>query len=93
MKSQRGHLTNEEFASYAQRELRPEDLLAVDDHLDSCSDCMRLLEAHNTPELSLVAEMLGSAEVEHLTFEHLAGYVDMQSDEIENSIIELHLTD
>jgi len=95
MKSQRGHLTKEEFSSYVQRGLQSVDLLAVDDHLGSCSQCMRLFEAHNSshPKTSLVEGMLGSVEVEHLTFEQLADYVDKQSDEIDKSIIELHLKD
>lgn len=95
MKSQRGHLTKEEFRSYVRRELRPDDILAVDDHLDSCPECMRLVEGSNSPgsKSSLVAEILELEEIEHLTFEQLASYVDKQADKIERSIIELHLND
>jgi len=95
MKSQRGHLTKEELKSYADRVLRPDDLLAVDDHLDSCPECMRLVEGNNSPgsKSSLVAEILELEEIEHLTFEQLASYVDKQADKIERSIIELHLND
>jgi hypothetical protein len=54
---------------------------------------MRLVGGSYSPgsQSSLVADILELEEIEHLSFEQLASYVDKQADKIESSIIELHL--
>ena len=95
MESNREHLTRDECDGYIQRTLPPPDLLAVDDHLDHCRECMSMIDRINSSVSgsSLVTDILETTELDHLRYEQIASYVDGRSDDVDNSIVELHLKD
>jgi len=82
------HLTNIEFNAYLARELEPETLLRVTDHLADCEDCRARLRLE-LPTGETVAE-LRRGFAAHLTAEELQRFVgDAQTDE--SSRIAAHL--
>lgn len=92
------HLTGETCAAYGERKLLPADILRVQSHLESCSDC-RLRAAQTIGATAGVAALrteinnnwLSDEEFEHLPFEHLQMFVDDQLDEVDREIAESHL--
>jgi hypothetical protein len=93
------HLTEEAVVRYRERASSRAELLAVQTHVLSCTQCRARLEQAvdaNAAFLSLQKQMTGerislNEEPEHLPYEQLALYLDNKLDEVEREIAESHL--
>jgi Putative zinc-finger len=83
------HLTDSEFNAYLARDLQPDALLRVTDHLTDCEDCrarlrLRARTGETLGELRQTIEM-------HLTADQLQRFVDGDMQPEEHSRIDAHL--
>lgn len=92
------HLTPENLEGYRQSALPPLELLAVDDHLAACEQCrLRLAGVASAPALNDVWQTLrlqlhpSAEQIEHLSYEQLAAYVDEQLDGTDRQTVNQHL--
>ncbi|MGH9763007.1 MAG: hypothetical protein ACREAC_19455, partial [Blastocatellia bacterium] len=89
------HLSETDAGRYARKEMAADELLAVDEHIEGCSICLRLLG--NFANIAASAKALRSelsvaaTEPYHLTYENLESYVRKTADEVEIEIIRDHL--
>lgn len=93
MSSERGHLTPQERDAYLAGTLVPAELLAADRHVQDCDECMGMLAAERSEPPLVSVNELTDVEVEHLSFEQMSGHVDGRLDEVDSSIVTLHLED
>jgi hypothetical protein len=91
------HLDTSRIDRYRRRAMAPEELLAADDHLAACTACRE--RAGETEEWgaawdNLLAELSehSDAKPEHLSYEHLAAYVDGTLDEVGRELVESHIS-
>jgi Rod binding domain-containing protein len=88
------HLNDLELKSYIEKSLPSDKLIEVDSHLSSCDPCFASLK--NTARLPIGSDQLLTLEkiepFDHLLFEDLTAYVDNRLTEIDQEIIESHLT-
>jgi hypothetical protein len=89
------HLLTDDIKKYLNRRMTPAELLAADDHLAVCDECIQQVRA--SPYFPAGATDLdflrpASGETGHLSYEQLTGYADETADSVEREIAELHLT-
>jgi anti-sigma factor ChrR (cupin superfamily) len=80
------HLSDEQVTLYAEKGLRPADLILIDAHLSTCEACRGRVRM-GIPAF-LQDGLLGDSE--HITYEQLAAYVDNKAG-IERHSIAAHL--
>jgi len=90
------HLSEQDFRRYHDRELRPGEILALDDHLENCRSCQAEVRAHQETQEAAQRILAGlqtenHLEREHLLYHEMAEYVDNRSSEIDREIINSHL--
>lgn len=78
------HLTPEELRAFRMRQLSPQRLLALDEHLDHCTLCSAAIAPGD-----LVA---GRGASDHLTFDTLVSYLDRKLPALERESADRHLT-
>jgi hypothetical protein len=89
------HLTDQQIADYWKCDQTPGELLAIDDHILSCEDCRRRLDAGNAeddPWANLArppfADPSGN---DHLNYGELTNWVDGRSSGEDRARAEVHL--
>lgn len=89
------HLSPQLLERYCERRLEPQELLALDDHLASCTACRERLREVKPGRASLLAlrASLQTAQAvpDHLQQEQLVAYAEGQLDEVERELAENHL--
>ena len=80
------HLSDEQVTLYAEKRLKPADLIQIDTHLSNCATCRGRVRM-GIPAF-LQDGLLGDSE--HVTYEQLAAYVDNKAG-IERHSIAAHL--
>jgi hypothetical protein len=85
------HLSHGQLEKYISRNLSPDQLLEVDDHLAGCPECMQGMKAAQQISIDSLENVLMSAGVpDHLTYEQLSGYVDGSLTDADREIVDLH---
>jgi hypothetical protein len=79
------HPTRPELEQYRDRQLSPNALLHVDDHLKSCQDCRTLI----SPDAEPIS--LGPDSSEHLNYDEMERYVDGDANHAEREIVQSHI--
>src|SRR4051812_15699933 len=88
------HISDRDAKAYLERELEPERLLAVDEHLANCDEC-RSLTAVQAAHFA-ASPMVGSiadtdpAEADHLPYEMFASYDDGTINDVDREIVDAH---
>lgn len=88
------HLTARAIASYRERTLSPEELLALDDHLQVCRECRERIAQPDrlAAEVAfLKRELREESAALHPFYEELAAYVDGGLDEVDSEVVRSHL--
>jgi len=90
------HLSEQDLKRYHDRELLPGEILALDDHLESCRTCQAeiraRLESQEAPQRIITGlQTENDLETSHLLYQEMADYVDNRSSEIDREIIDSHL--
>ena len=80
---------------YRQRRLEPAQLLAIDDHVTTCSACREMLRGI-TPRRDALVSLRASLETAHSPDEHLAddclhAYVEDRLDAVDRELAESHI--
>ena len=74
------HLSPAQIENYRRRNLTPNELLGVDDHLAACVECRQRIEtalSYGAGEVALYSQLsVEAGALSHLTFEQRAGYID-----------------
>jgi Putative zinc-finger len=90
------HYTLQEIESYRRRSIPVAEILVVNEHLATCDECYGkfhsktlLASTYNFTRIDL--ESAENEELEHLSFDQVLAYVDNELDEIERSIVAVHL--
>lgn len=91
------HLSTSEVTLYRAGNGAPEELLTLDDHLATCGACRALVAdglqtEEATAALRATLEGITAAEVDHLSFEKLSGFVEDSLDQVELEMAESHLS-
>src|SRR5262245_55794470 len=91
------HLDATQIDRYRRRAMPAEELLAADDHLAACAACREHAaksEEWGAAWNNLLAEFSehSDAKPEHLSYEHLAAYVDGTLDEVGRELLETHIS-
>ena len=90
------HLSAQSINDYRRRALTPSELIIADDHLATCDACYRCISHSEDPEdmfVSVPTDYPTAArdESDHLSYDQLASYIDVELDEVEREICEVHL--
>src|SRR5579862_2756791 len=90
------HLTDEQVQRYIDRAVSPQELLAIDDHFESCVACHARCypEERRRSDFAALWSDLDSrmrASVEHVTYEQLSSLLSGDVDEAERARVEEHL--
>ena len=90
------HLAADQLERYRDRTMSPAELLAADDHLGTCKDCLNRVSAGEAEQSTFSFLRAGlradaAAETHHLLYEQLEAYVDGAADDVESEVIESHL--
>ena len=85
------HISDTEAKAYLERELEPERLLAVDEHLANCDECRSRTAAQSSR--IAVGSILDTdpADADHLPYQMFASYVDGTIDEVDREIVDAHI--
>ncbi len=90
------HLNPQNIENYRRKTMSPGDLLAADEHLASCDECLKqILKSESTESVfSAFAENLTfkAIETDHLPYEQIADYIDGKLDDVEKEIADVHLS-
>ena len=82
----RDHLSDGEIAGFRRKDLTPDDMAVVDDHLAGCELCRdRLLEGARLERAGLPDDLT------HLSYQQIAGFVDHDLDEVDDEIVRSHV--
>ncbi len=84
------HLSFEQLAAYRGRKLAPGELVAADFHLAICDQCRHSVAA-DTPNADLLRGV-GSAKLQHLSYEQMEGYADGTLDEGAREFVLAHVS-
>jgi hypothetical protein len=87
------HLDKTRISRYHRKELTPDELLAIDDHLLDCGTCRMAVVKGKISRPSRLNLSVPNPEGMHASFEELASYIDSKMDDVDVSILELHLED
>jgi anti-sigma factor RsiW len=90
------HPSEQDLRRYRDRELLPGEILALDDHLASCSSCQAEMRGRQESQESAQRIITGlqsetDLKDEHLLYQELADYVDNHLSEIDREMVEDHL--
>ncbi|HWS73315.1 MAG TPA: zf-HC2 domain-containing protein, partial [Thermoanaerobaculia bacterium] len=85
------HLSGEEAGRYRHRALSAAELLRIDEHLATCTECRGSLASAD--DLASLAALLSSADLSHLEYEQLAAYADGSADAIDRELVDTHAAD
>ncbi|HEV3197812.1 MAG TPA: zf-HC2 domain-containing protein [Bryobacteraceae bacterium] len=83
------HPTQLEMKAYRRRELPPEQMLLMDDHVAACAPCRRLLR--DCEPLAGPAVVLAQLGEPHPTYEAIESYVDQRATRNERARIDRHV--
>src|SRR5882724_4354744 len=91
------HISSQQLEGYLNKTLPPDELIRVDDHLSACDVCHQHLSAmlslSKKPRVIESDESrINDEESDHVTYEQLAAYVDLELDEFDREIVESHIT-
>ncbi|MEP6707336.1 MAG: hypothetical protein ABJC05_07440 [Pyrinomonadaceae bacterium] len=90
------HLSEQDIERYRNRELLPDELLALDDHLGNCGSCQAEIRSSEKPN-ETSAQIMTALQAEtdfddtHLLYQEMADYVDNTLSEVDREIAEGHL--
>lgn len=89
------HLSETEIQNYQLKKITPDQLLELDDHIQSCELCRnRLHQKQDDISFKWLRSELRATVVEnpdHLSYDHLESYVDGSLDSIDLEIVQSHL--
>ena len=91
--SMKDHLSTEQIRQYQQNELGRPELIEVDGHLSRCDTCRGKIEVKQPVVESLRREFgpVAEEQINHLSFDQLADFVDGKLDAVDQEIAESHL--
>ena len=86
------HLSSEQIQKYRQRVLPPSELLATDRHLAECGTCREQLGGVESAA-ALLTDLRAAQQEEsdHLSYEQMAAYIDLRTDDVDREIVEGHV--
>lgn len=89
------HLSETEIQNYQSKKITPDQLLELDDHIQSCELCRnRVHQKQDDISYKWLRSELRTEAVEnsgHLLYDHLESYVDGSLDSIDLEIVQSHL--
>ena len=89
------HLSTQDIQRYRQRQMSPQELRAVHDHIATCETCrapLRDAKRSQVVRAALWADLqTARVAAEHLSYEQREAYVDETLDTIDRSTVESHL--
>src|SRR5215469_17798955 len=91
-----GHLSDLDLERYRVQRMPRAELLASDDHLSACNECIQRLRfaAESSSALASIEASLFKrveSKIEHLSFEQMANLVDGELTEPDREVFDAHL--
>src|SRR5580658_10232264 len=99
------HLSEQQIARYCERQVSPEELLRVDDHVSQCPACRARLatsfDMRAGSEGATSSQMAGSRDdsayprgsvrLEHVSYEQMEAFIDGKSTHAEHEAVQAHV--